>query len=250
MYPAGLKQIVVGRSRPIGVRWLLAGNVSALTEARFHKSAKLGEVLCARSDDPQIARWKWEKGLFGRIGYVSLDLRVNGVSQVTGLLRVEPRKLSLEDYRGLLDEIARLAYIIIYDLRESTFEQLDLVEPKEIPQSGIEWLEKINEILTKLELVLHEIDRQPHVRLFSREERCFSWEVRRPGKALLQQLLFVQSPEFASDQQLTLGTLTSFPIGRTPVRLPDEIHEVDTNCYENRLIMRNILPLSTPVDGP
>ncbi len=30
----------------------LARNASALSEARFHKSVKLGEVLCARSIEP------------------------------------------------------------------------------------------------------------------------------------------------------------------------------------------------------
>src|SRR5262249_16690318 len=118
-------------------------------------------------DDPQIAKWKWEKGPFGRIGYATIELRVDASNYAKRLLRVEPRKFSHEDHRGLLDEIARLAYNIIYDLRDSTFERLDLVEPKDIPQSGIEWLEKLADILAKLEPVLYEIDRQPHVRLTS-----------------------------------------------------------------------------------
>jgi len=33
-------------------RRMLGGYVSALSEARFHKSVKLGEVLCARSIEP------------------------------------------------------------------------------------------------------------------------------------------------------------------------------------------------------
>jgi len=34
-------------------------NVSALSEARFHKSVKSGEVLCARSIEPfECGRWR------------------------------------------------------------------------------------------------------------------------------------------------------------------------------------------------
>jgi hypothetical protein len=37
----------------------LARNASALSEARFHESVKLGEVLCARSIEPfEGGRWR------------------------------------------------------------------------------------------------------------------------------------------------------------------------------------------------
>ena len=47
------------RSRLQGLSELCPSDASALSEARFHKNVKLGEVLCARSIEPfEGGRWR------------------------------------------------------------------------------------------------------------------------------------------------------------------------------------------------
>jgi hypothetical protein len=178
-------------------------------------------------------RWNWEKGPQGRVGFVKCALHVNGSVVGRGLLRVEPWKLSLDQYVAMLDEIAQIAYNIVYDLRHTTFEHLDLVEPFQLPKSGVEWLETIHGFLDQLEHCLVEINKQPYVRLNSREADRFVWLMRRPGPSLLARVVAGPDRDWIPDSELRLSQRLG---GRIPLRLPEAYHEVSTNTYENQLI--------------
>lgn len=186
--------------------------------------------------DPAVVRWTWEKGPRGRVGFVECNLRLDGVLVGGGLLKIEPRKLTLDQYIEMVDEIAEIAYSVVYDLRDTTFEYLDLVEPNLVPKSGIEWLETITGFLSSLEDALDGINKQPHVKLNTREVDRFIWEIEHPGPSALSRVASAEGADLVPDHSSLMPSLSQPLRGLLPLGLPEAIHEIDTNTYENQLV--------------
>lgn len=132
--------------------------------------------------------------------------------------------------------MSNIAYSLVYDLRETTFEHLDLIEPERLPKTGLEWLETIQGFLDELVVALHAINPCPHVRINTKEANQYSWEIRRPGPSLLSRIVQCDSHNFIPDQSAMFPEISLSLADRVPLLLPEEIHEVQTNCYENQLI--------------
>jgi hypothetical protein len=184
---------------------------------------------------PNVVRWQWEKGPFSRLGFVQCQLRLGGNLAAEGILRVEPWKFSLEQYAGILHEIERIAYNIVYDLRDLAFETVELFEPAELPKSGIEWLETVQGFMDGLESALEAINTDPHVFLRTREVNTFTWAVSRPGGSLITRLTR-PGDDWLLDRDAIVPQLSGLLGGRLPMTVPEEIHERSTDVYENRVI--------------
>jgi hypothetical protein len=187
--------------------------------------------------DETLVRWTWEKGPRGRVGFAEYLLGVGEETIARGILRIEPRKLSLEEYTQMLDEIAKTAYNIVYDLRDSTFAYVDLAEPEKVAKTGLEWIETIRSFLTPLSTVLEDINKQPHIRIREEEEDKFIWEVKRPGPGLIRRIMRASDRDLVPDARGWVRTLSTRLGGRVPMRLPSLAHLSDTNTYENQLIL-------------
>lgn len=197
-------------------------------------------LTCVRRHytEPEIIHWDWEKGLAGRVGFVKCSLYVDDALEATGILKINPRKFTLEEYTSLLDEINYIAYNIVYDLRGSVFEHLDLIEPDKLPlpKSGIEWLETIGAVINELEDVLHSINKQPHMCLDMLEQNRFIWEIGRPSFNLVNIVTQISEQDSELDHGGLAPALSQPLRGWLPIRLTEEIYEQNTNTYENQLI--------------
>ena len=176
--------------------------------------------------------WRWNPK--GKVGYhtLVLDDSRSRAKIFTGQCYISPSRVDRINYDGMLAEIQKICYSLVYDFYRNAFE---FVKEEEVQGIGDaqEQFKKIKETLTQLERILARMSRRPHKALTKRSRPEYVFASRRPDGRELRRLV-------RHADSLVLGP--SLDVSRSGLveSLPLEIPNVDiVDTYdvpENRLV--------------
>ena len=176
--------------------------------------------------------WHWNPK--GKIGYHTLRI-VDSRSKTelfNGQCYISPSRIDRATYDGMLGDIQRICYSLIYDFYKDAFE---FVEEQDIQGVGDaqEQFRKLEKTLTQLERIISRISRNPHKALIKISRPEFIFASRRPDEHELRRL--VMHPDKFSTKESLNPTLSGL-VEYLPIEIPN-IEIVDTyDVPENRMI--------------
>lgn len=200
------------------------------------KSSRITKGKETRSE----TTWRWNPK--GKVGYHTLVL-IDSRSRAeifTGQCYISPSKVDRVNYDGMLAEIRKICYSLVYDFYRNAFE---FVKEEEVQGIGDaqEQFRKIERALTELERILARMSRNPHKALTKLSRPEFIFASRRPdGRELRRLVRHADSLVLEPSLDASLSGL----VESLPLEIPN-VDIVDTyDVPENRLVkyfIHNIL---------
>ncbi len=178
----------------------------------------------------RYGRWLWKPD--GYAGLYLLQVTAPGYSKQTTRVRVLPEKLSYDRYKGMLEDINKIAVDLLFRLNSPAWEKT-VTHYREQEVSALRNFELIQKIMEDLEEVFNSIRRSPHCMLWDYAEQKYLYEVR----------------HFSSETVPVTGAILKLPgrvaarsrINYLPLSWTVQQNTLTYDVHENRLLKQFVL---------